>query len=93
MLTVAKKSRSVVLFCKFRLSKMASVKTNKVSYYEKLVFESGVRFLLWFVLMDAILLNLNLKKRTPDLDFFATVYTFATYQCTKYPNIGNLFFV
>ena len=29
MSTVAKKSRSGVLFCKFRLSKMASLKTNR----------------------------------------------------------------
>ena len=50
---------------------------KKVSYYEKLVFKSGVRFLFLFVLTDAILLNLNLQKRTPDLDIFATVYTFA----------------
>ncbi len=53
--------------------------SNKVVYLKKLVFGSGVRFLILFVLTDAILLNLDLQKRTPDLDFFATVYTFAYY--------------
>ena len=52
---------------------------SKVSSHEKLVFRSGVGFLFLFVLTDAILLNLDLQKRTPDLDFFATVYTFAYY--------------
>ena len=53
--------------------------SNKVLCLKKLVIKSGVRFLILFVLMDAILLNLDLQKRTPDLDFFATVYTFAYY--------------
>ena len=37
---------------------------DKVSSYEKLVLGSGVRFLFLFVLMDAILLKLDLQKRT-----------------------------
>ena len=41
---------------------------DKVSNHEKLVFRSGVRFLFLFVLMDAILLKLDLQKRTNDLD-------------------------
>ena len=41
---------------------------NKVSSHEKLVFRSVVRFLFLFVLMDAILLKMDLQKRTNDLD-------------------------
>ena len=41
---------------------------DKVSSHEKLVFRSGVRFLFLFVLMDAILLKMDLQKRTNDLD-------------------------
>ena len=41
---------------------------DKVSSYEKLVFRSGVRFLFLFVLADAILLKLDLQKRTSLLD-------------------------
>ena len=41
---------------------------DKVSSHEKLVFRSGVRFLFLFVLTDAILLKLDLQKRTNDLD-------------------------
>ena len=37
---------------------------DKVSSHEKLVFISGVQFLFLFVLMDAILLKLDLQKRT-----------------------------
>ena len=42
----------------FRLS-------NKVSSYEKLLYKSGVCFLILFVLMDATLINLDLQKRPP----------------------------
>ena len=79
------------IFRTFRVNEFFGPK-DKVSCIEKLVIRSGIQFLFLFVLTDAILLNLNLQKRTPDLDFFATVYTFAGYQRTKYPNIGNLFF-
>ena len=41
---------------------------DKVSSHEKLVFRSGVRFLFLFVLTDAILLKMDLQKRTNDLD-------------------------
>ena len=37
---------------------------DKVASHEKLVFRRDVRFLFLFVLTDAILLNLNLQKRT-----------------------------
>ena len=37
---------------------------DKVSYHEKLVFEYDVRFLFLFVIMDAILLKVDLQKRT-----------------------------
>ena len=50
---------------------------GKVSCHQKLVFRSAVHFLFLFVLTDEILLNLDLQKRTPDLDDFSTVYTFA----------------
>ena len=36
--------------------------SNKVIYLKKLVIGSGVRFLILFVLTDAILLNLDLQK-------------------------------
>ena len=35
---------------------------------KKLVYQSAVKFLILFVLTDAILLKLDLQKRTPDLD-------------------------
>ena len=41
---------------------------DKVSCLEKLVFRSGIRFLFLFVLTDAILLKLDLQKRTSVLD-------------------------
>ena len=44
---------------------------------------SKVGLLFLFVLTDAILLNLDLQKRTPDLDNFSTVYTFAYYYYRK----------
>ena len=46
----------------------------KVLYH--VVFESGVRFLLLFVLMDATLLRLDLQKRTIYIFNFSTFYTF-----------------
>ena len=52
---------------------------DKVASHEKLVFRIVAPFLFLFVLKDAILLNLDLQKRTPDLDVFSTVYTFAYY--------------
>ena len=52
---------------------------GKVSCHQELVFRSSVRFLFLFVLTNSILLNLDLQKRTPDLDDFSTVYTFANH--------------
>ena len=46
---------------------------DKVSSYQKLVFRSAVRFLFLFVLMDDILLNLDLQKRTRELINFLTL--------------------
>ena len=43
---------------------------NKVSSYEKLVIRSGVYFSILFVLVDAILLSLDLQKRTSVKNFF-----------------------
>ncbi len=42
--------------------------SNKVVYLKKLVSQNAVRFLILFVLTDAILLILDLQKRTNDLD-------------------------
>ena len=50
--------------------------SNKVVYLKKLVFQSAVRFLILFVLVDAILLNLDLQKRTSYKKFFSSLYTF-----------------
>ena len=36
--------------------------SNKVSIYDKLLYKSGVCFLILFILTDAILLNLDLQK-------------------------------
>ena len=41
---------------------------DKVASHEKLVFRSGVHFLFLFVLTDAILLKLDLQKRSSLLD-------------------------
>ena len=38
--------------------------SNKVVYLKMLVFRSGVRFSILFVLVDAISLSLDLQKRT-----------------------------
>ena len=41
---------------------------SKVVSFQKLIYRSGVRVLILFVLMDAILLKLDLQKRTSVLD-------------------------
>ena len=40
----------------------------EVSNYEKLLLKNGFQFLFLFVLMDAILLKVDLQKRTNHLD-------------------------
>ena len=48
---------------------------DKVSSHEKLAFRSGVRIMFLFVLMDAILLNLDLQKKdTVEISFFNCVH-------------------
>ena len=49
---------------------------SKVPYHEKLVLKCGVGFLILFVLTDAILLRLDLQKRTMYKFNFSTFYTF-----------------
>ena len=59
--------------------------SNKVVYLKKLVFGSGVHFSILFVLVDAILLRLDLQKRTSYKIFFSILYTFVKHFCTIYP--------
>ena len=65
--------------------------SNKVLYLKKLVIKSGVRFLILFVLVDAILLNFDFKKRTSWKFFFSTLYIFALHFCTIYQKSGDAF--
>ena len=65
--------------------------SNKVVYLKKLVFGSGVRFSILFVLVDAILLSLDLQKRTSYKIFFSIPYTFVSHFCTIYPKFGDVF--
>ena len=67
--------------------------SNKVVYLKKLVFQSAVRFLILFVLMDAILLKLDLQKRTNDLDNPPNGKLFVQQKCIIYPKIGNVFLI
>ena len=48
--------------------------SNKVVNLKKLVFQRAVRFLILFVLVDAILVNLDLQKR-PSVKNFLKVST------------------
>ena len=66
---------------------------DKVSCLEKLVFRSGVSFLFLFVLTDAILLKLDLQKRTLVLDNSPNGKLFAQQKCIKYPKIGNVYLI
>ena len=67
--------------------------SNKVVYLKKLVFQSAVRFLILCVLTDAILLKLDLQKRTNDLDNPANQKLFVSQKCIIYPKIGNVFLI
>ena len=62
---------------------------EKVSSHEKLVFGSGVRFLFLFVLMDAILLKLDLQKRTAVLDNHPNGKFFVYQKCILYPKLWH----
>ena len=66
---------------------------DKVSSHQKLVFRNHVQFLFLFVLMDAILLKMDLQKRTNDLDTLANQKLFVLQKCIIYPKIGNVFFI
>ena len=67
--------------------------SNKVVYLKKLVFQSAVRFLILFVLTDAILLKLDLQKRTSVLDNPPNGKLFVYQKCIMYPKIGNVFLI
>ena len=67
--------------------------SNKVVYLKKLVFQSAVRFLILFVLMDAILLKLDLQKRTNDLDNPPNGKLFVYQKCIICPKIGRVFLI
>ena len=65
---------------------------NKVSSHEKLVFRSGVRLLFLFVLTDAILLKLDLQKRTTVLDNPPNEKLFVYKKWSTYQKIGDVLF-
>ena len=65
---------------------------DKVSSHEKLVFRSGVRFLFLFVLMDAILLKLDLQKRTSVLGNPPNEKLFVYKKWSTYQKIGDVLF-
>ena len=53
---------------------------SKVSIHKKLVFKSGVGFLILFVLTDAILLRLDLQKKdNVQIQFFNFLHICLTY--------------
>ena len=66
---------------------------DKVSRHEKLVLRSGVRFLFLFVLMDAILLKMDLQKRTVVLNNPPNEKLFVYQKWIIYPKIGNVFLI
>ena len=47
---------------------------SKVIIYQKLILKSGVRFLILFVLMDAILLRRGLRKGTTAKKYFEAIF-------------------
>ena len=59
----------------------------------KVGLKSGVGFLILFVLTDAILLRLDLQKRTIYKFSFSTFYKFVKHIPTKYQKIGSMFFI
>ena len=65
---------------------------DKVSCLEKLVFRSGVRFLFLFVLTDAILLKLDLQKRTSVLGNPPNEKLFVYKKWSTYQKIGDVLF-
>ena len=65
---------------------------DKVSSHEKLVFRSGVRFLFLFVLTDAILLKLDLQKRTSVLGNPPNEKLFVYKKWSTYQKIGDVLF-
>ena len=66
--------------------------SNKVVYLKKLVFQSAVRFLILFVLTDAILLKLDLQKRTSVLGNPPNEKLFVYKKWSTYQKIGDVLF-
>ena len=66
---------------------------SKVVSFQKLILRSGVRLLILFVLMDAILLKLDLQKRTSVLDNPPNEKLFVSYKYVLYQKIGNVFLI
>ena len=66
--------------------------SNKVVYLKKLVFQSAVRFLILFVLTDAILLKLDLQKRTSVLGNPPNEKLFVYEKWSTYQKIGDVLF-
>ena len=64
---------------------------DKVSYLEKLVFRSGVRFFL-FILTDAILIKLDLQKRTSVLGNPPNEKLYVYKKWQTYRKIGDALF-
>ena len=67
--------------------------SNKLVYLKMLVFQSTARFLILFVLMDAILLKLDLQKRTSVLGNPPNRKLFVYQKCIIYAKIGNVFLI
>ena len=65
---------------------------DKVASHEKLVFRSGVWFLFLFVLTDAILLKLDLQKRTSVLGNPPNEKLFVYKKWSTYQKIGDVLF-
>ena len=55
--------------------------------------KSDLCFFILFVLVDAILLNHDFKKRTSRKIFFSTLYSFTLHFCTIYRKSGDAFCV
>ena len=66
---------------------------DKVFNHQKLVFKSGVRFLFLFVLTDAILLNLNLQKRTSSDIKLPSQKLFVQQKWCLYPKFMRVYYI
>ena len=79
-------------FRTFRLKESFWVK-QQICITLKVSLQKLCPILFLFVLMDAILLKVDLQKRTNHLDNPANQKLFFYQKCIIYPRVGNIFFI